>query len=102
VEVVHPVDLLRALHCPHPSFLILHPALFVHAASAWDDDGSSFALPSQDAWRGSAGLALIHLPGVPSSETYLRFQTAWPIGNHSGVPRFSLAVGRWYDLASTR
>ncbi|MFN8548249.1 MAG: hypothetical protein U0527_09895 [Candidatus Eisenbacteria bacterium] len=99
-EVVHGVDLLRGLHLPHPSFLVLHPAIFAQAGNAWarGEGAGEWSAPPRESWRGAAGISFVHIPGVPTPASYLRLQMAWPIGRESGVPRFSLSFNRWYDL----
>lgn len=102
IELLHGVDLLRALRVPHPSFLVLHPGLFVQGGAAWDGEDGNWNGPPPGSRRGAAGLALVHLPGIPSPASYVRFQMAWPLERSSGVPRFSVALGRWHDLAPRR
>jgi hypothetical protein len=102
VELLHGVDLLRALRVPHPSFLVLHPGLFVQEGAAWIDVDGSWNGPRRESQRGAAGVALVHLPGIPSPATFVRLQMAWPLERRSGTPRFSFALGRWHDLAPRR
>ena len=99
-EVVHGVDVLRGLHLPHPSFLVLHPSIFAQGGSVWarGEGAGEWSAPPRDSWRGAAGVSLVHLPGIPTPASYLRLQMAWPIGRESGVPRFSLSFNRWFDL----
>jgi hypothetical protein len=99
IELVHGLDLLRALHVPHPSLLVLHPGLFVQEGAAWTGQDGSWNGPARESRRGAAGVELVHLPGIPNPATFIRFQIAWPLGRRSGVPRFSMALGRWHDLA---
>ena len=58
--------------------------------------------PAKEDWRGSAGIALVHLPGIPTNESYLRLQMAWPVGRESGVARFSVSFSPWRDLTPER
>ena len=101
LELVEGHDFLRALHLPHPDILVLQPSVFVQGGAVWDEAGRRnvvFASVPANAWKGSAGFALVYRPGLPDPETFWRFQTAWPVGRDSGVARFSLAIGRPFDL----
>lgn len=102
IELLHGVDLLRALRVPHPSILVLHPGLFVHEGAAWTGTDGSWSGPPRGSRRGAAGIELIHLPGIPNPATFVRLQMAWPLERHSGAPRFTVALGRWHDLAPRR
>jgi hypothetical protein len=102
VELIRAVDLLRALRVPHPSFLVLHPALFLQGGAVWTDRDGSWDRAPRGSERGAAGFELIHLPGIPNAATFVRLQMVWPLGRHSGVPRVSMALGRWHDLAPRR
>jgi len=97
-ELLHAVDVLHLLHLPHPGYLLFHPALFAQGAAAWAGDGSFDRAPPGHAWRGSAGFSLVHLPGIPSEETCLRLQLAWPLGRAGGATRFSISISPWHDL----
>jgi hypothetical protein len=97
-ELVHGIDLIRALHIPSIAFMSMHPAIFAQGGSAWIADDGSWNGPARDAWRGAAGFALIHIPGFPTPSTHVRLQMAWPIGRESGVARFSAAIGDWFDV----
>jgi hypothetical protein len=102
VELLHGLDLLRALRVPHPSFLVLHPGLFLQEGAAWDGADGSWSPPPSGSRRGAAGISLVHLPGMPSPATFVRLQVAWPVERKGGAARFSLALGRWHDLAPRR
>ncbi len=99
-ELVHGVDLMRALHLPHPAYFVVHPAIFVQAGSTWrrGEGPGEWSSPPRESWRGAAGISLVHLPGIPSPANLVRMQMAWPIGRESGCARFSLAVSRWFDV----
>jgi hypothetical protein len=99
IELIHGVDLLRALRVPHPSFFVLHPGVFVHEGAAWIGEDGSWNGPPSKSRRGAAGVVLVHLPGIPNPATFVRLQMAWPLQRRSGAARFSFAVGRWHDLA---
>lgn len=102
VELLHGVDLLRALRVPHPSYLVLHPGLFVHGGAAWSGRDASWNGPPTGTRRGAAGIELLHLPGIPNPATLVRLQMAWPLERRSGAPRFSVVLGRWHDLTPRR
>lgn len=102
VELIHGVDLLRALRVPHPSFFVLHPGVFVHEGAAWTREDGSWNGPPSESRRGAAGVVLVHLPGIPNPATFVRLQMAWPLERRSGAARFSFALGRWHDLAPRR
>ena len=101
-ELIRGIDLLKALHVPHPSMLVLHPAIFIHGACVWTESEGRWSAPPAACWRGAAGVALLHLPGIILPASYVRLQMAWPLGLESGVARFSVALGRWHDLAPKR
>jgi hypothetical protein len=102
LEVISGVDLLKAVKVPHPSYLVFHPVLFAHGGAVWSSEtgAGAWSEPPRQAWRGSAGIALFHLPGIPSPSTYVRLQLAWPVGLNSGVARFSVCLGQWFDLVA--
>jgi hypothetical protein len=102
LELLHRVDVLRALRVPHPSLLVLQPGVFVHEGAAWNGRDGTWNGPARESRRGAAGIELVHLPGIPNPATFVRLQMAWPIERHSGAPRFSFALGRWHDLAPRR
>lgn len=90
---------LANLGLPLPDFLYLEPALFAQSGAAWSEpDGALVAAPPRAAWRSCAGLALHYRLGMPDEDSTWRFQVAWPLGPGSGETRFSLAVGRGFDL----
>ncbi len=97
IEFVHGMDVFRALRASFLSFMTLHPAIFAQGASAWTADDGEWKRPPDAAWRGAAGFALVHIPGFPTPTTHVRLQMAWPVGRESGVARFSVAIGRWFD-----
>lgn len=97
-ELVHGVDLIRALHIPSLAFMSMHPAIFAQGGSTWIGRDGSWHGPPSATWRGAAGIALIHIPGFPTPTTHVRLQMAWPVGRESGVARFSVALGNWFDV----
>jgi hypothetical protein len=102
IEFVHGMDLIRTLHIPYVTFMALHPAVFAQGASAWTADDGNWERPPDASWRGAAGFALVHIPGFPTPTTHVRLQMAWPVGRESGVARFSVAIGQWFDSIPKR
>jgi hypothetical protein len=102
IELAHGLDLLKALRIPHPSMVVLHPAVFMQEGAAWTASDGRWAVPPDESWRAAAGISLLHLPGIISPSTYVRMQMAWSIRKESGVPRFTLSIGRWDDLVPGR
>jgi hypothetical protein len=102
IEFIHGMDLIRALHIPHLTFMAMHPAIFAQGASAWTAADGDWTRPPDAAWRGAAGFALVHIPGFPTPTTHVRLQMAWPVGRDSGVARLSLAIGEWFDSIPRR
>jgi hypothetical protein len=98
LELVHGLDLIRAMHLSSLAFMSLRPAIFAQGGSAWVARDGSWEAPPDAAWRGAAGIALIHLPGFPTSTTHVRLQMAWPVGYDSGCARFSMSIGEWFDV----
>lgn len=87
------------LGLPLPDFLYLEPALFAQSGAAWTEpEDALIASPPDAAWRSCAGFALHYRPGMPTEDSTWRFQVAWPLGPGIGATRFSLAIGRGFDL----
>lgn len=97
-------DVLTILHVPHPALLPLQVGAFVATGAVWGIDpyggptrpGIDF--PEEQEFRHEAGLSLLYRPGLPDPSTYAQIGWAWPIGSHSGPPRFSLSYTRGIDL----
>ena len=97
-------DVLTILHVPHPALLPLQVGAFVATGAVWGVDpyggptrpGVDF--PEEQEFRHEAGLSLLYRPGLPDPSTYAQIGWAWPIGSHSGPPRFSLSYTRGIDL----
>ena len=105
LELVEAHDSLKALGLPHPDILVLQASIFAHAGAVWNDPAGRsilFSRPPSAAWRGAAGVALDYRPGIPDPDTFWRFQYAWPLSEESGVARFSISVGRAFDLVPRR
>ena len=103
LDLLEAHDLLEVLRLPRPDWLKLQPGAFFHYAAVWDDPAGRdvvFSKPPSEAWRGAAGVSLIYRPGLPDPRTQLRFQLGWPVGPDAGVSRFTLAIGREFDLVS--
>jgi len=100
LELVHGMDLVRALHLSPLRFIPLHPALFVQEGSAWIARDGNLRRPPDGEWRGAAGIALVHMPGFPSPSTCVRLSMAWPLGPESGTPRFSVSVAEWFEVVN--
>ncbi len=97
-------DLLALARVPHPAMFPIQGGVFAAAGAVWGADpfggpGSPRdGWPDRDAWHSEAGVALLYRPGMPDEDAYLRLHLAWPVGNHRGGPRWSVAYSRALDL----
>ena len=103
VEIIEAHNLFSALGIPHPDFMDFHAGAFFHYGAVWDDPAGRdvvFSKPPSTAWRGTAGLSLIYRPGLPDPRAQWRIQAGWPVGPEGGVMRFTLSIGREFDLVT--
>jgi hypothetical protein len=97
-------DVLALLHVPHPALLPLQVGAFVATGAVWGVDPyggptrRGIDLPEEEEFRHEAGVSLLYRPGLPDPTTYVQLGWAWPLGTHSGPPRFSLSYTRGVDL----
>lgn len=97
-------DVLALLHVPHPALLPLQVGTFVATGAVWGVDPyggptrRGIDLPEEQEFRHEVGVSLLYRPGLPEPSTYVLLGYAWPIGPHSGAPRFSVSYSRGIDL----
>jgi len=97
-------DVLEVLHVPHPALLPLQVGAFVATGAVWGVDpyggptrpGVDFA--EEPEFRSEAGVSILYRPGLPDPSTYAQIGWGWPLGSHSGPPRFSVSYTRGVDL----
>ena len=97
-------DVLELLHVPHPALLPLQVGVFAATGAVWGVDPyggptrPGTDLPEEQEFRHEVGASLLYRPGLPDPNMYVQIGWAWPIGPHSGPPRFSLSYSRGIDL----
>jgi len=98
-ELLDSHDVLRGLGLPHPEWLVLQPAVFAQAGTAWDDQRDVvFAMPPSASWRGTVGGGFVFRLGVPDPDSFWRLYMSWPVGPNSGVARFNFTAGTAFSL----
>lgn len=104
LDLVELPDVLELLHVPHPALLPLQVGVFAATGAVWGVDPyggptrRGTDLPEEQEFRHEIGASILYRPGLPDPGTFVQFGWAWPVGSHSGPPRFSLSYSRGIDL----